>query len=315
MTSIAADQFSAQASEVNELLRFFTCGSVDDGKSTLIGRLLWESRSLFEDQLSEVEEASRRYGTTGEEPDLALLLDGLEAEREQGITIDVAYRYFSTPRRRFIVADSPGHEQYTRNMVTAASNSDLALILVNVAKGITAQTKRHLYLTSLLGIRDVVVVVNKIDLTGYSEAAYLKITTELKAFCDHLNFRRFVCIPVSARAGDNVTARSIRTPWYTGPSLLQYLEKIELESGGGANPLRFPVQLVIRADGFRGYAGTLISGSVSVGQDVQAFPSGRNARVCRILGHSGDVSKADAGEAVTVVLDSEIDISQGRCVG
>ena len=241
-----------------------------------------------------------------------MLLDGLEAEREQGITIDVAYRYFSTPRRRFVVADAPGHEQYTRNMVTAASNSDLALILVDVAKGITAQTKRHLYLTSLLAVRDVVVVVNKIDLSGYSEDAYLKITAELQAFGDELKFRSLSCIPVSARFGDNVTARSIRTPWYTGASLLQYLEKIELEFDGAATPLRFPVQLVIRAEqGFRGYAGTLIGGSVSLGQEVEAFPSCRKARVRRILGPSGDVSNAAAGDAVTLVLDSEIDVSRG----
>ena len=311
MTSIPDDRVSAHASEPNELLRFFTCGSVDDGKSTLIGRLLLESRSLFEDQLSEVEEASRKYGTTGEDADLALLLDGLEAEREQGITIDVAYRYFSTPRRRFIVADTPGHEQYTRNMVTAASNSDLALILVDTGKGITEQTKRHLYLTSLFGVRRVVIVANKIDLSGYSEAAYLKITAELGAFCGELKFRTLACIPVSARFGDNVTARSTSTPWYTGPSVLQYLEKVEIGFGGATTPLRLPVQLVIKTEGYRGYAGTLIGGSVSVGQDVRTFPSGRVSRVRRILGQSGEALKAAAGEAVTLVLDSEIDVSRG----
>ena len=311
MTSIAADKFSEMGSEDNGLLRFFTCGSVDDGKSTLIGRLLLESQSLFEDQLSEAEEASRRYGTTGEDPDLALLLDGLEAEREPGITIDVAYRYFSTPRRKFIAADVPGHEQYTRNLVTAASNSDLALILVDIGKEMTEQTKRHLYLTSLLGVPHVVIVANKIDLSGYSEAEYLKLTAELQAFCGALKFQALVCIPVSARFGDNVTAHSARTRWYGGPSLLQYLEKIEIGSDSTATPFRFPVQLVIKAEPYRGYAGTLIGGSVSVGQEVRAYPSARTARVSRIIATSGDVAKAVAGEAVSLVLDSEIDISRG----
>ena len=311
MTSIVAEQSSQLSSEGNGLLRFFTCGSVDDGKSTLIGRLLLESNSLFEDQFSEVEEASRRYGTTGGDADLALLLDGLEAEREQGITIDVAYRYFSTPRRKFIVADAPGHEQYTRNMVTAASNSDLALILVDIGKGMTEQTKRHLYLSSLLRVRHAVVVANKIDLSGYFEAEYLKITAELQAFCGELEFYSMMCIPVSARFGDNVTARSVRTPWYRGPSLLQYLERIEIGSDGAASPFRFPVQLVIKTEAYREYAGTLIGGSVSVGQEVRAYPSGRNARLRRIVAPSGDVFKAVAGEAVSLVLDSEIDISRG----
>ncbi|HEV7412100.1 MAG TPA: GTP-binding protein, partial [Casimicrobiaceae bacterium] len=297
----------AGISEKN-LLRLLTCGSVDDGKSTLIGRLLHDSGVIFDDQLAAVARDSGRYGTLGAESDLALLVDGLEAEREQGITIDVAYRYFATARRAFIVADTPGHEQYTRNMATGASTADLAVVLVDARKGVLAQTRRHSYICSLLGIRSIVLAVNKIDLVASSEEVFRRIVAEYLGFIGPLNFSRVVLIPISARYGDNIAARSERTPWYHGPSLLEHLETIEVAQNAAQLPLRFPVQWVNRPDpDFRGYAGTLASGRVAVGDDIVVASSGKTSRVERIVTFDGDRVSATAGDAVTLTLADEID--------
>jgi bifunctional enzyme CysN/CysC len=294
------------------LLRFLTCGSVDDGKSTLIGRLLYDSRLILDDQLAALTRDSGRYGTLGEEPDLALLVDGLEAEREQGITIDVAYRYFATPRRAFIVADTPGHEQYTRNMATGASTADLAVVLVDARKGLLVQTRRHSYICSLLGIRQIVLAVNKIDLVPRPEEVFRGIVAEYLSFIGPMNFSRVVPIPISARYGDNVAAKSERTPWYHGPSLLEHLETVEVAQTAAELPLRLPVQWVNRPNAdFRGYAGTVVSGRVAVGDDVVVAESGKTSRIERIVTFDGDLDRASAGDAVTLTLSDEIDISRG----
>ncbi len=306
------------AQERKGLLRFLTCGSVDDGKSTLIGRLLYESELLFEDQLAALEADSRLAGTQGEELDLALLLDGLAAEREQGITIDVAYRYFASERRKFIVADTPGHEQYTRNMVTGASNADCAVLLVDARKGVLTQTRRHTYLVSLLGIRHVVLAVNKLDLVSYSEPGFREIAAEYHLFASspEIGLEDVTCIPVSALRGDNVTARSERTPWYDGPTLLEYLEAVEIdEDRVQSGSLRVPVQWVNRPSAdFRGFAGMVVSGRVSPGERVRVCPSGRESEVSRIVTYDGDLDHAVAGQSVTLVLRDEIDISRGDVI-
>ena len=295
-----------------DLLRFITCGSVDDGKSTLIGRLLHECGLIFEDTYAALTRDSRRHGTTGGEIDFALLLDGLEAERQQGITIDVAYRYFATPRRSFIVADTPGHEQYTRNMATGASTASLAIILVDASKGLLTQSKRHSLICSLLGIRNTVLAVNKMDLVAFDRLRFDKISDEYEAFAGSLGFREILPIPLSARLGDNVTSHSQNTPWYQGPSLLQHLEEVEVLSDEAAKPFRFPVQWVNRPDAsFRGFSGTVASGRIAAGQDIRLAGSGRTAQVQRIVTADGDLPEAIAGQAVTLTLGDEIDIARG----
>jgi bifunctional enzyme CysN/CysC len=292
-------------------LRFLACGSVDDGKSTLIGRLIADAAGLLDDQAKALREDSRRFGTTGDGIDYALLLDGLEAEREQGITIDVAYRFFSTTRRAFVVADTPGHRQYTRNMVTGASNAELAVLLVDARKGLVEQTRRHAVIVSLLGIRHVVLAVNKIDLVDFSEACFREIERAFTAFAAPLGFESPVAIPLSARHGDNVAARSDRTPWYRGPALLRHLETVQ--TGDEAEgPFRFPVQWVNRPNGdFRGFAGTVASGTVKVGDRVVAEGSGRTAEVARIVTFDGDLPAAAAGRSVTLVFGEAIDLGRG----
>jgi bifunctional enzyme CysN/CysC len=294
------------------MLRFLTCGSVDDGKSTLIGRLLYDSQLIMEDTLSSLAKDSRRHGTTGEEIDLALLVDGLEAERQQGITIDVAYRFFATPRRSFIVADTPGHEQYTRNMATGASNSDLAIILIDARKGVLTQTRRHSYICSLLGIRHLILAVNKIDLVDFSEAAYDAIVTEYRRATEALGFHAITPVPISARHGDNVTRLSERTAWYRGPTLLDLLETVDIEQDQAALPFRFAVQRVSRPHlDFRGFSGTIGSGRIACGDPVAIAASGRTSRISRIVTAEGDLSAAEAGEAVTLCLEDEIDAARG----
>ena len=298
--------------EAKDLLRLITCGSVDDGKSTLIGRLLHDSQLIMDDQLQALAVDSARYGTTGNELDFALLVDGLEAEREQGITIDVAYRFFTTPRRSFMVADTPGHEQYTRNMATGASNAQLAIILVDARKGVLLQTRRHSFICALLGIRHVVLAVNKIDLVDYGKAAFERIVADYEAFASALGFVSAVPIPLSARLGDNVIARSANTSWYDGPCLLDYLESIDVQSEMKGRPFRFPVQWVNRPDSeFRGYAGTVASGRIAPGDDIVVAPSGQLSRVARIVTADGDRDGAVAGDAVTITLADEIDIGRG----
>jgi len=301
------------AAPARGLLRFLTCGSVDDGKSTLIGRLLHETGAIFEDQLAALEKDSRRHGTTGGDIDFALLVDGLEAEREQGITIDVAYRYFSTPRRSFIVADTPGHEQYTRNMATGASNAELAIILIDARKGVLTQTKRHSVIAALTGIRHVILAVNKIDLVGFDEKRFDAIVADYAAFAGKLGFASIVPIPVSARFGDNIAAPSANTPWYDGPTLVGHLEEVEVEAARTDGPLRFPVQWVNRPNlDFRGFSGTLAGGVVRVGDEVVAASSGKTSRVTRIVTFDGDRETARAGDAVTLVLADEIDAPRGE---
>jgi bifunctional enzyme CysN/CysC len=293
-------------------LRFITCGSVDDGKSTLIGRLLHDSIGLLEDQVAGLKSDSRRFGTTGEELDLALLLDGLEAEREQGITIDVAYRFFSTARRAFIVADTPGHAQYTRNMATGASTAELAVLLVDARKGLLEQTRRHAAIVSLLGIRHVVLAVNKIDLVEFSEGIFDGIVADFRAFAAPLGFRSVVAVPVSARFGDNVTIRSGNTPWYEGPTLIRHLEQVQTQDDEEAAPFRMAVQWVNRASlDFRGFAGTIASGRIAVGDRIVVASSGRDTQVRRIVTQDEDLAEAAAGRAVTLTLADEVDISRG----
>ena len=296
------------------LLRFLTCGSVDDGKSTLIGRLLHDSKRLFDDQLAALKADSSKYGTDGDNIDFALLVDGLVAEREQGITIDVAYRYFATDRRRFIVADTPGHVQYTRNMATGASNSELAVLLVDARAGILTQTRRHAYIVSLLGIRHVILAVNKIDLVDFDEARFGEIRDAFAEFAAPLGFQSVVAIPMSARHGDNVISKSARTPWYRGPAFLDYLETVNVgEAGSGTSaPFRLPVQWVNRPDAtFRGYAGTVAAGQAKPGDTLVVARTGQTARVARIVTMDGDLPAAAAGDAVTLTLDREIDLSRG----
>jgi bifunctional enzyme CysN/CysC len=295
------------------MLRFLTCGSVDDGKSTLIGRLLHETASIFDDQMSALQRDSRVHGTVGEEIDLALLMDGLEAERQQGITIDVAYRFFRTQRRSFIVADTPGHEQYTRNMATGASTADLAVLLVDARKGVLVQTRRHSYICSLLGIRNIVLAVNKMDLIDFDPDRFAAIVDDYRAFAAPLSFETITAIPLSARHGDNVTQPSARMPWYQGPTLLACLEETETEVETVAGPaFRFPVQWVNRPDAdFRGFSGTVAAGRIAAGDRIAIAPSGTGATVARIVTADGDQPEAVAGEAVTIVLDREIDIARG----
>jgi bifunctional enzyme CysN/CysC len=300
------------AHEEKSLLRFITCGSVDDGKSTLIGRLLYETKLVFEDHLAALEVDSRKVGTQGGDLDFALLLDGLEAEREQGITIDVAYRFFSTERRKFIVADTPGHEQYTRNMVTGASTADLAVILIDARKGVLTQTRRHSYLVSLLGIKHVVVAVNKLDLVDYSQEVFESIEADYRDFADQLAIPDVTCIPMSALKGDNLLHRSERTPWYHGPALIPFLETVEVDDEVAAGPFRLPVQWVNRPNlDFRGFAGTVVGGTVTTGDAIRALPSGQTSTVSRIVVGGVDADRAVAGEAVTICLADEIDVSRG----
>ena len=295
-----------------DLLRFITCGSVDDGKSTLIGRLLYESRVLFDDQLLALEQDSRRLGTQGGELDFALLVDGLAAEREQGITIDVAYRFFATEHRKYIVADTPGHEQYTRNMVTGASTAELAVILVDARKGVLTQTRRHSFLVSLLGIRRIVLAVNKMDLVDYSEEAFRRIDAEYRHFAAQIGLSDIVAIPLSALRGDNVIEAGGAMPWYRGPTLMAHLDSAPAPQPSAVQPFRMPVQWVNRPNSeFRGYAGLVAAGSVRVGDPIVALPSGRASRVTRIVCGTEEASQALAGQSVTLVLQDEIDISRG----
>jgi bifunctional enzyme CysN/CysC len=303
------------AHEHKSLLRFITCGSVDDGKSTLIGRLLYDSKMIFEDQLAALEADSKKVGTQGGELDFALLVDGLAAEREQGITIDVAYRFFSTDKRKFIVADTPGHEQYTRNMVTGASSADLAVILIDARKGVLTQTRRHSYLVSLIGIRKVVLAINKMDLVGYSEAIFNQIVEDYTAFARQIGINEFVAIPVSGLRGDNIKDPSTHTDWYHGPTLMGYLETVDIEDVAQHRPLRLPVQWVNRPNlDFRGFAGTIASGMVRQGDKVRVLPSGRESTVTRIVTMDGDLDHAIAGQAITLTLADEIDISRGDVI-
>ncbi|AZO25092.1 sulfate adenylyltransferase subunit CysN [Mesorhizobium sp. M1E.F.Ca.ET.045.02.1.1] len=310
-TDSIRDYMAAQ--EKKSLLRFLTCGSVDDGKSTLIGRLLSDTKQIFEDQLAALERDSRKHGTTGDDVDFALLVDGLEAEREQGITIDVAYRFFATPKRKFIVADTPGHEQYTRNMATGASTADLAIVLIDARQGVLRQTRRHSIIASLLGIRHIVLAVNKIDLVGFDKAVFDQIVEDYSEFAQNLGFTSIVPIPMSARFGDNVTSGSERTPWYCGPSLIEHLETVSVDEAVVELPFRFPVQYVNRPNlDFRGFAGTIASGTVSQGDEVVVAKSGRASRVKRIVAHGGDLELAVAGQAITLVLEDEVEVSRGN---
>ncbi|AZO59039.1 MAG: sulfate adenylyltransferase subunit CysN [Mesorhizobium sp.] len=310
-TDSIRDYMAAQ--EKKSLLRFLTCGSVDDGKSTLIGRLLSDTKQIFEDQLAALENDSRKHGTTGDDIDFALLVDGLEAEREQGITIDVAYRFFATPKRKFIVADTPGHEQYTRNMATGASTADVAIVLIDARQGVLRQTRRHSIIASLLGIRHIVLAVNKIDLVGFDKTVFDRIVADYGDFAQSLGFNSIVPIPMSARFGDNVTSRSERTPWYSGPSLIEHLETVPVDEAAIELPFRFPVQYVNRPNlDFRGFAGTIASGSVSKGDEVVVAKSGRASRVKRIVAHGGDLEQAVAGQAITLVLEDEVEVSRGN---
>lgn len=321
MNTVIAQQIADQggveawltAQQHKSLLRFLTCGSVDDGKSTLIGRLLHDTRQIYEDQLSSLHNDSKRHGTQGEKLDLALLVDGLQAEREQGITIDVAYRYFSTEKRKFIIADTPGHEQYTRNMATGASTCDLAILLIDARKGVLDQTRRHSFISTLLGIKHLVVAINKMDLVEYKQEVFEQIKQDYLDFAAQLPEDldiRFV--PMSALEGDNVASPSQTMPWYSGPTLLDVLETVELNRVVDHQPMRFPVQYVNRPNlDFRGYAGTLASGVVKVGQRVKVLPSGVESNISRIVTFDGDLQEAGAGEAITLVLENEIDISRG----
>jgi bifunctional enzyme CysN/CysC len=294
------------------LLRFLTCGSVDDGKSTLIGRLLYDSQLILDDQLASLRKESRNRTVGDEGIDFSLLVDGLAAEREQGITIDVAYRFFSTDKRKFIVADTPGHEQYTRNMATGASNADLAIVLIDARKGVLTQTRRHSFILSLIGVKHVVLAINKIDLVGYDADTFNAIEAEYRAFAKDLGFETLVAIPVSALKGDNILTPSAAMPWYAGPQLVPYLETIEVATDRTQKPLRFPVQWVNRPNlDFRGFSGTVASGTVKVGDDLLVAASRKPAKVARIVTMDGDLSEAIAGQAVTITLDREVDVSRG----
>ena len=298
------------------MLRFITCGSVDDGKSTLIGRLLYDSKMIFEDQLTALEADSKKSGTQGQEIDFALLVDGLAAEREQGITIDVAYRFFTTEKRKFIVADCPGHEQYTRNMVTGASTADLAVILIDARKGVLTQTRRHTFLCHLIGIQNIVLAVNKMDLVGYSQTVFDQIVADYGQFARGLGIETFTALPISGFRGDNITAPSPHTPWYTGPSLMQHLETVEVGAARDAQrPLRMPVQWVNRPNlDFRGFSGLIASGSVKPGDAVRVLPSGKTSTIARIVTFDGDLEEAVAGQSVTLTLADEVDCSRGDVI-
>ena len=309
MSTVASPVFTAEeflsSEQQKDLLRLVTAGSVDDGKSTLLGRLLYDSQSVYEDQLHAVKRASRG------DLELALLTDGLRAEREQGITIDVAYRYFSTAKRKFILADTPGHEQYTRNMATGASNADLAILLVDANRGIQPQSKRHAYIIGLLGIRHLVVLINKMDLVGYSETVFEELKQELLDAIGELSFGSIEFFPVSASSGVNVVHRSSSTPWFGGPPLLEYLESVDVQKREDARPFRFPVQLVQRTSDFRGYSGQIATGTISVGDEIVVLPSQRRTRVKSIATFDGELESARAPQSVTLTVDDEIDISRG----
>ncbi|WP_281301725.1 MULTISPECIES: sulfate adenylyltransferase subunit CysN [unclassified Iodidimonas] len=301
--------------ESKDLLRFITCGSVDDGKSTLIGRLLFDSKMIFEDQLASLEKDSRKMGTTGQDIDLALLLDGLEAEREQGITIDVAYRFFATDKRRFIVADTPGHEQYTRNMATGASTADAAIILVDARKGLLTQTRRHSYICSLLGVRHIILAVNKMDLVDYSQTVFDQIRADYEAFAKTIGYDHVSCLPLSALKGENVLQRTAALDWFNGPTLLAKLETIPVADADDTGPFRLPVQWVNRPNlDFRGFSGTIAAGRVAVGDPVVVLPSAKNSRVSSIVTFDGTRESASIGEAITLTLEDEIDISRGDVI-
>ena len=300
------------AQDATALLSFITCGSVDDGKSTLIGRLLYDSKLIFEDQLATLESDSREHGTAGDDLDFALLVDGLEAEREQGITIDVAYRFFATDKRRFIVADTPGHEEYTRNMATGASTADLAVVLIDARKGVLEQTRRHSHIVSLLGIRSIVLAVNKIDLIDYDQAMFDSIVAGYIEFAEQLGFDEIRAIPISARYGDNVSAHSAAMPWYDGPTLIEHLETVAIADPALDLPFRLPVQMVLRPDpDFRGFAGQIASGTAAVGDEVVVAKTGKSSRIGAIVTADGNLESAREGQAVTLVLDDEVDVSRG----
>ncbi|MDP2355076.1 MAG: sulfate adenylyltransferase subunit CysN [Beijerinckiaceae bacterium] len=308
-----ADVVASPDSVNHSLLRFLTCGSVDDGKSTLIGRLLYECGAVFDDQLGALDNDSKKFGTQGAELDFALLVDGLSAEREQGITIDVAYRYFATPRRSFIVADTPGHEQYTRNMATGASTADLAILLVDARKGLLVQTRRHAFIASMLRVRHIVLAVNKMDIVGFDKSVFDRIVRDFENVSRTLGFTSIAAIPVSAKDGDNVARRSSRAPWYRGPALLEHLETIDVDAGQ-ANDAAFamPVQWVNRPDlDFRGFAGTIASGLIHPGDEVRVLPRGQRSHVARIVTYDGDLAHARAGQAPVLTLADEIDVSRG----
>ena len=298
------------------LLRFITCGSVDDGKSTLIGRLLYDSKMIFEDQLAALEADSKRVGTQGENIDFALLVDGLAAEREQGITIDVAYRYFATDRRKFIVADTPGHEQYTRNMVTGASTADLAVILIDARKGVLTQTRRHSYLAHLIGIRNLVLAVNKMDLVEYDQRKFDDIVADYRTFASSIGITDFVAIPISGLGGDNISKWSEKMPWYSGPSLIEHLETVEFDANAAqGSAFRMPVQWVNRPNlDFRGFAGTIASGRIAPGDKIRVLPSGRISEVSRLVTYDGDLDQAVATQSITMCLADEIDCSRGDVI-
>jgi len=312
MTTLNIKEF-LDKDEQKDLLRFLTAGSVDDGKSTLIGRLLFDSKKIYEDQLDALERDSKRMGNAGDHIDYALLLDGLKAEREQGITIDVAYRYFSTNNRKFIIADTPGHEQYTRNMITGGSTANLAIILVDARTGVITQTRRHTFLVSLLGIKHVVLAVNKMDLVDFDQDRFEEIITAYKTFVAPLNIPDITCIPLSALDGDNVVEKSDRTPWYSGPSLLQYLEMVPIDQDRNFNDFRYPIQYVLRPNlDFRGFSGKVASGMMRKGDTVMALPSGKTSKVKSIVTYDGDQEYAFPPQCVTITLEDEIDISRGE---
>jgi len=304
-----------EAQENKSFLRFITCGSVDDGKSTLIGRLLYDSKLIYEDQLASIEKDSKKSGTQGDKIDLALLVDGLAAEREQGITIDVAYRFFSTKKRKFIVADTPGHVQYTRNMATGASTADVAILLIDARYGVQEQTRRHAYIVSLLGVKNVVVAINKMDLNGFDQTIYNEIEVDFRDFSKDLGFTEITCIPMSALDGDNVTTKSANTNWYKGPALLEYLEVVDVDYDTTDAPFRLPVQWVNRPNlDFRGFSGTIASGKISVGDPIIAIPSGKRSTVKEIVSFDGNLDTAREDQAITLTLNDEIDISRGDFV-
>ncbi|OAO02002.1 adenylyl-sulfate kinase [Sphingomonadales bacterium EhC05] len=305
-----------EAHQHKSMLRFITCGSVDDGKSTLIGRLLYDSQMIFEDQLEALEADSKKVGTQGQEIDFALLVDGLAAEREQGITIDVAYRFFATEKRKFIVADTPGHEQYTRNMVTGASTADLAVILIDARLGILTQTRRHSYLANLIGIKNIVLAVNKMDLAGYDQGIFDQIVSDYSAFADEIGIESFVAIPISGLAGDNITNRSDNMPWYDGPTLVQHLEDVEVSvTANQSKPFRMPVQWVNRPNlDFRGFSGQISAGIVKPGDAIRVLPSGKTSRIRKIVTMDGNLDQAVAGQSVTLTFDEEIDCSRGDVI-
>lgn len=301
--------------ENKDLLRFLTCGNVDDGKSTLIGRLLYDSKLIYEDQMAAIEKDSQKFNTTDEAIDLALLVDGLQSEREQGITIDVAYRYFSTDKRKFIIADTPGHEQYTRNMVTGASTCDLAVVMVDARQGIQTQTRRHSYICSLIGIKHIIVAINKMDLMGYSQEVYHQIKEDYRKMAKNFNIEDLHFVPISALKGDNVVTPSDKMAWYLGKPLMKLLETVEVDTDKNLEHMRFPVQYVNRPNlDFRGFCGTLASGQIQIGDQVTVLPSGKTSKVKSLFTYDGELETAQPGQAITITLEDEIDISRGDMI-